>query len=245
MSRWAKTNLTSNLIGGFTSGWPNESKKVGKEVKGEDKSYRKVNRLEDHSTERQNSFDEFHFYERGACMKPRHLTLIIFAVISLQIAVGTTDAVAGPTWNKNMSAIKQELGPIWVEIPSSSAVLSSISVTPKYNGYVLVTATGTVSFTHTAAVQGNFCLDLSDTEGYTGGCGPMAGSDTAVRSYVPASFVTSPDWGFGIPYSIVRVFPVTAGVTETFYLNGYAGNLHGCSLFQPSLTALFVPAALP
>jgi hypothetical protein len=180
-------------------------------------------------------------------MRAKHLVLIIFAVISLQIAVGTTDAVAEAKWNKNMSAVKQEVGPIWVTIPSTPAFLSSISVTPKYNGYVMVTATGTISFnTHTPPASGFFCLDLSDDEGYTGGCAPIGGSDTAVRSFVPASFPpTGAGNDFGIPYSIVKVFPVTAGVTMTFYLNGYATGFGNCWLFQPSLTALFVPVALP
>ncbi len=73
----------------------------------------------------------------------------------------------------------------------------------------------------------------------------MASSDTAVRSYVPASFPSTGDREFGTPYSIVRVFPVTAGATEIFYLNGYANGFDACFLFQSSLTALFVPAAMP
>ncbi len=96
-------------------------------------------------------------------MRTKNLTLVILAVMLSQILVGTTGAVAGSAWKNNVSAIKQERGPIWVTIPSASTVLGSISVTSPYNGYVMVTATGTVGFNHTAGNQGFYCLDLSDT----------------------------------------------------------------------------------
>jgi hypothetical protein len=109
----------------------------------------------------------------------------------------------------------------------------------------MVTAAGTVSINHTSGTPGNYCLNLNETEGDTDGCGPYVGTDSAVRSYVPAGFPSTGTSDFGIPYSIVKVFPVSAGVTKTFYLNGAASGFDTCFLFQSSLTALFVPVALP
>jgi hypothetical protein len=42
----------------------------------------------------------------------------------------------------------------------------------------------------------------------------------------------------------VKVFPVSAGTTYTFYLNGTAAGFAFASLFQASLTALYVPGIL-
>jgi len=145
-----------------------------------------------------------------------------------------------------MPAVKQSVGPIWITMPTTAAQLKSISVTPPGNGYVIVTTTGTVSVTHTSGTLGYFCLDLHGTADYVGGCGPMSGSDTAVRSYLPSGFPsTGGGQDFGIPYSIVKVFPVSGGASTTFYLNGRATGFDSAHLFHSAMTVLFVPNVLP
>lgn len=113
----------------------------------------------------------------------------------------TSASAAGTSWNKNMSAIKQVLGEDWVPMPSSHAPLSSISVTPKYNGFVMVTAAGTVSINHTSGTLGNDCLNLNETEGDITGCGPYVGTDSAVRSFVPAGFPSTGTFAYLITLS--------------------------------------------
>jgi hypothetical protein len=97
------------------------------------KSNTGVNRAEGHSGREAKCVQQILFNQRRLRMKTRHLVLIIFAAISLQVWVTATASAAGTSWNKNMSAVKQVLGDFWIPIPSSHAALSSISVTPKYN----------------------------------------------------------------------------------------------------------------
>lgn len=149
------------------------------------------------------------------------------------------------TLKSQMPAVKQSVAGPWVAIPSVAGQISTISVTPPGDGYVMVTATGMVSITHTSGSSGVYCLDLHNTAGYVGGCAPAAGSDTAIRSYIPSGFPTTGTSDYGTPYSIVKVFAVTSGTAATFYLNGYATGLDAAVLFQPALTALFIPNALP
>jgi hypothetical protein len=110
---------------------------------------------------------------------------------------------------------------------------------------VTITATGATNYEHTEGTAGNYCLDLHNVANYVGGCTPDAGSDTAIRSYIPVNFPTT-QTGFGTsdPYSIVRTWPVRAGRSYTFYLNGFANNLGKTYLFHPTLTAIYNPKAL-
>jgi hypothetical protein len=141
--------------------------------------------------------------------------------------------------------VLQARGPIWIAMPSSSGRLQSITVKAPANGNMIVTMTGTVNYNHTLGTEGFWCLTLSKTSGDTGGCVPMAGSDSAIRSYFSTGDSTTvPGFGASQPYSIVRTWPVTAGTTYTFYLNGYINGLGSTYLFQPSATAVFVTGTL-
>jgi hypothetical protein len=157
--------------------------------------------------------------------------------LALALCAGAAQA-AGPS-------VAQTRGPIWITMPTSSGQLQSITVKAPATGNMIITAAGSVDFLHTAGTQGDYCVSLSKTSGDTGGCVPMAGSDSAMRNYIAAGFPTTvPGFGMHEGYSIVRVYPVSVGVTYTFYLNGYQQGLDGASLFQPSLTALWVPGTL-
>jgi hypothetical protein len=139
----------------------------------------------------------------------------------------------------------QTLGPIWIGVPGSAAAMQSLEVKAPLKGNMIVTVTGAVNYEHTQGSQGNYCLQLSQTSGYVGGCVPDGGSDSAVRNFIASDFPTTVA-GFGQTeqYSIVRSWPVTAGATYTFYLNGYASGFDAVYLFQPSITATFVPGTL-
>ena len=143
------------------------------------------------------------------------------------------------------SAVLQNRGPIWVSVPNSPASLETITAKAPENGYFIVTTTGSIIYEHNQGTQGWFCLALSPVAGNVGACVPDAGSDSAVRGDIAAAEPsTVPGFGATTPYSIVRTYPVTAGGTYTFHLNGDAAGFTGAFLFQPSITVLYVPSLL-
>ena len=168
-------------------------------------------------------------------MKIRMMVLTAMLAVTCSFAsLAAAQASAGET-----------MGPIWIEMPESAGVLQSLQVKAPAKGNIIVTVTGTVDYEYTSGSQASYCLQLSQTSAYTGGCVPDEGSDSAVRSFIaPDTPTTLANFGASEQYSIVRVWPVTAGTTYTFYLNGYEGGFNTVYLFQPSITALFVPGTL-
>jgi hypothetical protein len=142
-----------------------------------------------------------------------------------------------------MPAVKQSLTGSWVTMSTTAGQLSSISFTAPGTGYAMIFATGSISVNSAAATESYVCVDLADTSAYVGGCQPVLGSDTAVRSFLPATFPDTTD--FQMPYSIIKVIPVTSGLTYSYYLNGFFTGATAAYLFQPNMTVLFVPNLLP
>ena len=147
------------------------------------------------------------------------------------------------------AAASNEARSDWIKVSatasSSPETLQSIEVTAPADGNLIITVTGTLMYSHTQGTTGKYCLQLADTSDYVGGCNPDAGSDSAIRSGIGAGEPTAkPNYGVSVPYSIVRTWPVKAGGTYTFYLNGYAGGLQPTWLFQPAITAIYVPGTL-
>jgi hypothetical protein len=144
-----------------------------------------------------------------------------------------------------LSASSQSLGPIWVTVPAAAATLQKFQAKAPANGNMIITVTGTLVYEHTLGTQGWYCLALSQTPGNVGGCTPNAGSDSAVRGDIAAGEPTTVSgYGASVPYTIVRSWPVVAGTNYGFYVNGDATGFTGAYLFQPSITAVFVPATL-
>lgn len=166
----------------------------------------------------------------------------VFLAITVMLICGfALPAAAVPGAN-------QVIGPNWIgPLPpysTSLKPLQSITVKAPAKGNMIVTVTGTVVWEFTTGVEAMWCLQLSQTSGYVGGCAPD-GSDSAIRSYTAADFpTTQAGFGASTPYSIVRMWPVKAGTAYTFYLNGYEGSFDAVYLFQPSITVLFVPGTL-
>jgi hypothetical protein len=170
-------------------------------------------------------------------MKSRAVVLAAALILMLS---STTAALA-------QAATREVRGPIWISVPASAHALQAIQVKAPAAGNltITITVTGTLVYEHTLGTEGSYCLQLSQISGNVGGCVPDAGSDSAIRSYVAADFPTTvPGFGASAQYSIVRTIPVAAGDTYTFYLNGYESNLNTSWLFQPAMTALFVPGTL-
>lgn len=142
-------------------------------------------------------------------------------------------------------AVREVRGPTWISVPTSTAVLQSIQVKAPENGYITVTVTGTLVYEHTIGNQGAYCLELWNKPNTVGGCTPEAAEDAAIRGYIAAETPTTvPLYGASTQYSMVKTWSVTKGTTYTFYLNGYQSGLNSGWLFQPSITALYVPETL-
>ena len=147
--------------------------------------------------------------------------------------------------NAQLSAASQARGPIWVSVPTAPKALEALAVKAPASGNVIVTVTGTLIYEHNLGTQGWYCLALSQTAGNVGACVPNGGSDSATRGSIAAGEPsTVPGFGASQTYSIVRVYPVNFGATYDFYLNGDATGFTGAWLFQPSITAVFVPDTL-
>ena len=158
---------------------------------------------------------------------------------ALVLMCGATRFMAG------QAAVRQVRGPIWISVPASAGSLQTIQVKAPANGNLIVTVTGTMVYEHTLGTQGFYCVSLSQTASDVGGCVPDGGSDSAVRGSIASGFPTTvPGYGASEQYSIVKTIPVTAGATYTFYVNGYGSGFTGAWLFQPSMTALYVPGTL-
>ena len=164
----------------------------------------------------------------------------LFALAASLLLTGSFANMAGA-----QAASRQVRGPIWVEFTTSPKALESIQVKAPASGNLVITATGTVNYEHAEGTAGNWCLQLSTASGNVGGCVTDAGSDSAIRDYIAAGVATTvPGFGTSAPYSIVRTYPVTAGETYTFFLNGYETGLTTTWLFQPSITAVYTPDTL-
>jgi hypothetical protein len=148
----------------------------------------------------------------------------------------------GPPGEADESAVKQQTGPIWVELSSTCSAISTLSVTAPATGKLLVLVTGTLALEKSAAVEGRWGVDLSTTSGDCGGVTPMAGSKSASRGYFPTSWTFNAS--MGIPFTLQEVFNVTQGQTYNFYLNGRAEGFSSAWTFHPTMVAIFTPGSL-
>jgi len=129
----------------------------------------------------------------------------------------------------------------WATVPTTAASIISLAFTAPKAGNVLVTATGSITIESTGTTNGYYCLDLSIVQNDVGGCTPMAGSKSAIRSYIPSNFSTLTGSTYGSPFTMQEVYPVTTGQSITIYINGATSGLKNTYLFHPTITALFIP----
>lgn len=171
---------------------------------------------------------------------------INIGINTADIAANTADIATNAADIANqVPAVKQAIGAIWTIMPTvTNTNINSITVTPPADGYVIVTATGEVIYDFTTGgSNGSICLALNNITNDTGACVPNSSTGKALRTSIPSASPSTTAGGW--PYSIVKVFPVSASTSSTFYLNGYGLYLDSAYLFHPTLTALFVPNALP
>lgn len=174
------------------------------------------------------------------------------AAVSIPNTFSPSTTISSSQMNANftavaqqMPAVKQSLSGIWIAIPVTAGQLSTISFTAPGTGYAMIFANGSIYLDTLASTAAFACIDLDATSAYVGGCIPNSGSDTAIRTYLPATFPDTTE--FAIPYSMIKVIPVTSSTTYSYYLNGLATGTaaSGAWLFQPNMTVLFVPNLLP
>jgi hypothetical protein len=118
--------------------------------------------------------------------------------------------------------------------PSYNDILT-ITVTPPADGYVFLTANGTMEVSGYPGVNGHFVI-VGITE--TSATAPPAGNDSGL--YLDPSVSGS----YKFPYGANAVFPVTGGVAKIFYLTGTYGISGSTNALNNKLTAVFIPGAI-
>jgi len=165
------------------------------------------------------------------------MTAAMFGAVCLCGSIGAA-AASGEV------AVK-EVRSTWITVDDHPEALESLETTAPADGTMLVTAAGSVNYESTNGTVGNYCLTLAQAPRNVEACEPAGSTNVAVRNYIAADFPTT-ESGVGMlqSYTLVRTWSVQAGHSYSFYVNGYQGGMT-VSLFQPSITALFVPGKLP
>ena len=161
-------------------------------------------------------------------------------------AVGASEVANGSLTRLDLldePAVRWEQPTTWYTITGTWNDLARITVTAPANGFMYVSASGSLSLIkNSSAAAGSWGLDLHTSPDEGPGWVPMAGSKSAARGWFPASWVFTTE--MGIPFHIQEVFPVAAGVTYSFYLNGRVTGFSTASAFHPSIVAIFIPSGL-
>ena len=180
----------------------------------------------------------------GADIKNESLTGADIDNGSIQgIDIGTKTVGVANISNAALGGVRYTSGPIWTLMDSSNTNYQSLSARAPGDGYFIVRATGTITYSHSSGTSAFLCLDLDTTSGAAPGCIPNSGSKSAFRSFLPTNQANTS--GYGESYAIEEVFPVNAKTSYFFYLNGRATGVNTAYLFHPSLVIQYVPSLLP
>jgi hypothetical protein len=130
------------------------------------------------------------------------------------------------------AGVNWEEGSVGVVIPTSSSALDTVMITAPTSGYVIVTASGSVSWNNTADAPGLVRLRVAN----------ISGSTSELPGVQFIRFQSPPGIGWAAyPFSVTKVFPVSAG-SNTFFLNGWHQVVNGTAyLDDHTLVAVFVP----
>lgn len=127
-----------------------------------------------------------------------------------------------------------------VEITTTTRNITSLTTTPPRDGYMVVTAEGNIEFDQLVADNIQVYVYVTDVSGGQNASGFQR------DGFSNAGFATDFSYIFS-PLHITNIFPVTGGVSKTFYLTGResSGAANCDSYVRGKLIALFVPNALP
>ena len=124
-------------------------------------------------------------------------------------------------------------------IPSTTSQMMQITVTTPAAGSVIVYASGSIYLNVASASAQTIRTKVSQTSADT--------TETPGIQFVRSPSITATGAAHLFPFSIVKVFPASAGA-HTYYLNMWhqSGSATGAaSIDDTTLTAVFVPNALP
>ena len=167
-----------------------------------------------------------------------------YAAVTVPNSFTTGTAVVAADMNANFTAVANQMPAVktietggGTAIPAVTTKMMAISVTTPVAGSVVVYASGSVYQNVTAASSQMVRIKVSESSADT--------SETPGIQFIrnTASVVATNMF----PYSIVKVFPATAGA-HTYYLNMWhqLGSASGASsIDDTTLTAVFIPNALP
>jgi len=173
------------------------------------------------------------------------IAMIAYAAVTIPNTFSAGTTISASQMNANFTALgnampagKQSTPTSSIQITATAANVTSITVTPPVAGYIILTGSGTVEIDPLTPGAMQAKVYLSTTSGGTSTTDYAwfgYGDTTGVGSYVLH------------PFSITRIFPVTAGA-NTFYMTGnetLGDTTHITYVSQATLTAVFVPSLLP
>jgi hypothetical protein len=134
--------------------------------------------------------------------------------------------------------VSEEITTITNTVMSS---IISLAVTPPTNGQLIVMGSGFVQIVQTTSKFNHALFSLNIANGMM--------ADNYVLHAIGPSIEAQPGvpQNIGGPLNLIDVFPVTAGVTTTIYLNAErdATGVNNIYIAHPAITAIFVPNTLP
>jgi len=152
----------------------------------------------------------------------------------------TTNASAISTLQANSAGVKTAEAGGGVQITNSYAEYMSLSVTVPAAGNIIVFASGSVYLNVASASAQLIRVKVSDTSADV--------SETPGIQFIRSPNVSATGAANVYPYSIVKVFNVSASGTHTYYLNMWHQIGSATATAQTddmTLTALYVPNTLP
>jgi len=173
------------------------------------------------------------------------ITVIAYAAVTVPNTFIAGAAISSGQVNTNftalgnaMPAVKQST-PVSIQITATVVDVTSITVTPPVAGYIILTGSGNVEIDPVTPGSMQARVYLATT---TGG--------TPITNFAWVGYGDTTGVGIYVlhPFSLTRIFPVTAGTAQTFYMTGNetTGALgHNTHVSGATLTAVFVPSLLP
>lgn len=152
----------------------------------------------------------------------------------------TTNASAISTLQANSAGVKTAEAGGGVQITNSYAEYMSLSVTVPAAGNIIVFASGSVYLNVASASAQLIRVKVSDT--------PADVSETPGIQFIRSPNVSATGAANVYPFSIVKVFSVSASGTHTYYLNMWHQVGSATATAQTddmTFTALYVPNTLP
>jgi hypothetical protein len=170
----------------------------------------------------------------------------VYAAVTIPNSFTAGSPAVASQVNDNFTAVANQMPAVktvetggGTAISSTTAAMMQINVTTPGAGSVVVYASGTVYLNVSSASGQLIRAKVSETSADT--------TETPGIQFIRSPSITSTGAAHAFPFSIVKVFPATAGA-HTYYLNMWhqVGSATGAAqIDDTTLTAVFIPNALP